>query len=89
MNTRIRLGDLEHTVLWDESANGEKTRGGPPPLQSKSHPDWFFCPKCVERIDNEPLYGLTFGGMGVYWVCGTDRCGWFYKVMDEDSEVPG
>jgi hypothetical protein len=81
----MRPEDLEITVLIDESANGEKTRGGPPPLQSKSHPELFFCPKCLERIENDPGYGLAYGGMGAYWMCEQDACDWFYKIMEEEE----
>ncbi len=87
MNAKqMRPGDIEFTVLWDESAVGEATRGGPPPLQSKSHPELEFCPKCLERIDSEPGYGLAFGGMGTYWACEQDNCDWFYKIMDPAEE---
>lgn len=79
---QMRPGDLEQTFLLDESANGEKTRGGPPPLQSKTHPDIFFCPKCLEQIDGDAEYGLAYGGIGMYWLCEQDNCDWFYKIID-------
>lgn len=88
MNTKqLKPNDLESFVLFiDESAVGEKTRGGPEPLQSKSHPELMFCPKCCERIDSDAGYGLAFGGMGTYWVCDQDNCDWFYKIMDPEEQ---
>jgi hypothetical protein len=76
MNTKqLRPNDLEQTSY-------PKTRGGPPPLQSKSHPQLMFCPKCCERVDSDAGYGLAYGGMGSYWICDQDKCDWFYKIMD-------
>jgi hypothetical protein len=83
---QMRPGDLSQTFLLDESANGERTRGGPPPLQSETHPELLFCPSCLERIDDEMGYGLAFGGMGSYYMCDQDGCGWFYKIMDSEEQ---
>ena len=45
----------------------------------------LFCPKCLAEIADDPGYGLAFGGMGSYWVCDEEGCGWFYKEMDRDE----
>lgn len=82
---QMRPNDLEQTFLVDESANGEKTRGGPPPLQSKRYTEIFFCPKCLEQIDGDAGYGLAFGGFGIYWYCDGEGCDWFYKIMGVGS----
>jgi hypothetical protein len=78
-------------VLWDESANGEKTRGTPPIERNGRK----FCPQCLEEIDDDPGYGLAYGGMGMYWTCFSMRrpegeeggCDWFYKVMDSSESA--
>jgi hypothetical protein len=69
-------------VLWDESANGEKTRGTPPIERDGRK----FCPKCLEEVADEPGYGLAYGGLGTYWVCEAGECQWFYKIMDPSED---
>lgn len=72
----------EIRILLDESAIGEKTRG----TEMIERDGQMFCPKCLERIEPSPGYGLVFGGMGVYWYCETEGCEWFYKVMDAEDD---
>ncbi len=42
-----------------------------------------FCPECLEPVFG-PEYGMAFGGLGSYWICGAE-CGWFHKILDEQE----
>lgn len=59
------------------------------------------CPKCKRNLregyglmggcqDQDGSRGFICGssGVGRYWYCSSDNCGYFHKVLDSDEPAP-